>query len=222
MLPPDKDPGGAGLGAADYIEQLLTSLDHDDGPHVYASGPYSGRQPFPAVDGTRSTQFPPDSFSSWVPLDRYSLASFTLYLFGSDAFVEGAPNDKVLGKTVGLRDQVRKGLAAARTAAGKPLSELKSDDLSGIWGGLDTDFQATLLELIVEGCFSAPEYGGNKNLNGYRIANFPGDIMPFGYSYFDESSGQYLERGDMPGLHHRSRRRSGSPSTTIRAASWSS
>src|SRR5579875_1324294 len=54
ILPPDRDPGAAALGAADYIEGLLTALDRHR-PFIFAGGPFSNRNPFPDnTDGTPS------------------------------------------------------------------------------------------------------------------------------------------------------------------------
>ena len=48
MIPPDEDPGGADLGAVDYVDGLLGAfLDVDAGraraPRIFGGGPFSGR-----------------------------------------------------------------------------------------------------------------------------------------------------------------------------------
>ena len=34
----------------------------------------------------------------------------------------------------------------------------------------------------IEGMYSAPEYGGNAGLVGWRDIGFPGDVQPVGYT----------------------------------------
>ena len=51
--PDDAGPGGAELGAVEFIENLLTAFEHDP-PHIHAAGPFSGHNPFPADDGSAS------------------------------------------------------------------------------------------------------------------------------------------------------------------------
>src|SRR5437762_1379003 len=54
VIPPDQDPGARALGAARYIERMLTAFDHRV-PLVFAGGPFSNRNPFPDNDdGTPS------------------------------------------------------------------------------------------------------------------------------------------------------------------------
>ena len=47
LIPPiDAHPGGAALGVADYVDNLLAAFTFDP-PLIYAGGPFSGRNPFP-------------------------------------------------------------------------------------------------------------------------------------------------------------------------------
>src|SRR5690348_11259583 len=62
-------PGAAKLGAVTYIETLLTAFDSDP-PRIYASGPFSGRTPFPTPEGSPSPDFPPNRFAEFLPLNR--------------------------------------------------------------------------------------------------------------------------------------------------------
>ena len=61
VIPSEPDaPGGGELGAAVYIERLLTAFDVDP-PAIFADGPYSGRQPLP--DGKSGAgALPPNDF----------------------------------------------------------------------------------------------------------------------------------------------------------------
>lgn len=43
-------------------------------------------------------------------------------------------------------------------------------------------FTATLFRHTIEGMYSNPEYGGNRDLSGWREIGFPGDSQPVGYT----------------------------------------
>src|SRR5215472_1893441 len=197
IFPPDAQPGGSALGAAAYVDGLLTALD-GDAPTVFRGGPYSGRQPFADTNGNASSNYPSDAFASFLPLDRFQLAAWKLRLFGSSGLPGGGPNDAVLGPTVGMRDQVRASLGEMLKAAGGAAAVSKLDDnaVTQIWKGLDN--KDVLVELVLEAVFCAPEYGGNVNQGGWKIAHFAGDSLPLGYSPFDAATGSYVERADAP------------------------
>lgn len=182
ILPPDDTPGGAALGAVEYIEALLTALDGKT-PTILRGGPYSGRQALPDATGNPSSNVPPDGFMVLLPLDRVQARAWHLRLYGSNHTDGGGPNDALLGPVVGLREQLRQGLAAA---AGQPI------------GNVDPDFVALVYGLVAEAAFGAPEYGGNPGGAGWAMVHFEGDMQPLGFSAFDTVSGGYVERPDLP------------------------
>jgi len=49
---------------------------------------------------------------------------------------------------------------------------------------LDADpaFKHALYKHACEGCYGAPEYGGNRDLAGWRAIQFAGDVQPRGYT----------------------------------------
>lgn len=200
ILPPDDQPGGAALGAVEYVNRLLVALEPAAGkePDVYAGGPYSGRTPFADDHGKPSTSFPDNSFLDRVPLDRVHRAAWKLKLYGSAGVDGGGPNDAVLAPVVGLRDMFRDGLAAAIASSPTPLAELSPEDLESAFFGLDPDFRDVLVALVTQAAFAAPEYGGNPSLAGWKMVHFEGDSMPLGYSQFDETTQSYVERPDAP------------------------
>ena len=106
IFPPDNAPGGSALGAVMYIDHFHSAFDVST-PEVFAGGPFSNRNPYPNPNGSPSKNFPTNELSNFLPLDRYAQAHWRLYLYGSDA-VGGGPNDAVIGKTIGLRDQSRR------------------------------------------------------------------------------------------------------------------
>ena len=44
------------------------------------------------------------------------------------------------------------------------------------------DFKALLYEHACEGFYGAPEYGGNRDLAGWRLADHAGDVAPIGWT----------------------------------------
>lgn len=176
ILPPDDQPGGAALGAVEYVEALLTALD-GAAPTVLRGGPYSGRQPF--ADGSA----PADGFAVAAPLDRVAARAWQLRLFGSSGTPDGGPNDALLGPTMGLRDQLRQGLAAADGQR---------------FDNVDPDFVTTLYTLVSEAAFGAPEYGGNPGGAGWAMVHYEGDMQPLGFSRFDDAAQAYVEDAARP------------------------
>src|SRR5438094_7292109 len=66
-MPPDHAPGARALGAAHYIERMLTAFDHRV-PLVFAGGPFSNRNPFPDNDdGPPSRRRPKNAFRHFIP-----------------------------------------------------------------------------------------------------------------------------------------------------------
>jgi hypothetical protein len=184
VLPPgDGAPGGADLGAVQYVTALCTALDGDR-PRILAGGPFSGR-----AGGT-------SDFQNFQALDRVSMAAWRLYLFGS----KGAPgpNDAVLGPVVGLRDRMKDGLAAAIQGAPKALDEMSPDDLAFYFDQIEGSFRDLVIELVSEAAFSAPEYGGNPDLAGWKLVRFEGDVQPRGYTTWNDATQSYEERPEAP------------------------
>jgi len=193
----DSGPGAGDLGAADFIDALLTAFEHDP-PRIHAAGPFSDRNPFPNADGTASNRYPSDQFRQFLPLSRVQRAGWRLRLYGSGGVPGGGPNDDVLGPVIGLRDQLRDGIAAAARAF--PMAVDQADDafLEGIYDYLPADVRAQFNLLVLQSVFSLPEYGGNREGGGWRIIHHAGDSMPFGYTYIDPESGQIVDRPGAP------------------------
>lgn len=205
VLPPDDKLGGKDLGAVQFIERFLTSFDAADATHpplIYGSGPFSGRAPSADPDGNPSTNFPPNSFATYLPLDQVKDAGWRIQLFGSAAFKTGAPNDALLGKVTGLRDQMKAGLADAVKGAADngygDLATLAPADLAAYFNTLEPAFKDLIIDLVSQACFCPPEYGGNLNLAGWEMCHFEGDQLPLGYSVWSTSKNAYVERADAP------------------------
>jgi len=205
VLPPDDTPGGADLGTVDFIEGFLTAFDAADATHppaIYAGGPFSGRAPYADDQGNPSTNFPTNSFATYLPLDRVKDAGWRVALFGSSALPNGAPNDAVLGSVTGLRDQMKAGLADAIKGSVDlgfgDLATLGEDDLITYLNKLEPTFHDLIIDLVSQACFCPPEYGGNKNMGGWQLSHFEGDQLPLGYSVWSTAQNKYVERADAP------------------------
>ena len=44
------------------------------------------------------------------------------------------------------------------------------------------EFAALVYEHTCEGFYAAPEYGGNRGLAGWRVADWSGDVVPRGWT----------------------------------------
>jgi hypothetical protein len=218
ILPPDMNlPGGKELGALEYIDRFFSAFD--GGGMIYGGGPYSDRNALPDAHGMASAMKPPDSFATALPLDRVSQAHFKLMVLGPSAVPAGLPNADVVGALAGWRDFIRNTLARVQMAAPAPIPKLTTDQLKAL-SRTNADFKLLLngptltitgynatpagivppglVALVVEAAFAPPEYGGNKNLDGWKIANFEGDSQPLGFSWYDSATGTYSEDPNAP------------------------
>lgn len=193
VLPPDASGEGASdLGAAPFIERLLTAFDVSP-PALFADGPYSGRQPF-----ADAAPRPENDFVRFRPLDRVTELAWRIKLYGSKAVPGGTLNEGLTPAVIGLRDLIRDNVRRAMSVASSPLETLDLAAIKDAFINLDPAFQEALVELVPQAAFGAPEYGGNPNLAGWRLIHFEGDTLPFGYSVFDPSTNGYRDRPDAP------------------------
>ena len=154
--------GGARSGKSSHAEKLAAGTLHGGSPH-------------PAVY-IATAQAGDDDFANPLALDRVQLASWKLFLYGSDA-VGGFPNDAVLGKVIGLRDRMRTGLAqAVAVNASVPPAQLNAAQQAAAFHALDADFRDLVVELTLQALWSAPEYGGNTALGGWTLVHYEGDV----------------------------------------------
>jgi hypothetical protein len=216
IIPPDDGtPGGKALGAARYVEQLLTALDKKK-TRLYAGGPFSGRNPYPdPKTGAPSRRRPRNSFKRFIPPTRTQALFWRGELFGTAGIPELAALDAQLGgPKQGLRDVYRAGLArvdeVALATKGGAFASLSAADQDAVLTMLDMGafapdprrdgqtFTGLLIGHTLEGCFAVPEYGGNADLQGWALMGLEGDVQPLGYSIFSETAGGYVERADHP------------------------
>ena len=161
LIPPlDEHPGAAALGVADYVDTLLGAFD-DDPPCVWAGGPFSGR-----AGGEAGF----DRFLALSPLEELA---WRIRIEGS----RGDPTREFNGPVAGWRQQYRDGLGAL----GADFPDQPPDEQDR---RLDADpaFKALCYEHACEGAYAAPEYGGNRDIAGWRAIGFAGDVQPRGYT----------------------------------------
>ena len=213
IIPPDRDPGARELGAADYIEGLLTAFDTRV-PRIFAGGPFSNRNPFPDNrTGEPSRRHPRNDFRHFIPLTRVQEIRWRAEIFGSKNVPGAAFSDANRGPLTGLRDFYRQSLArvneiAVRMAGARfpNLSTAEQDRVFGLLsaaGAFAPDpsrpgFVALLVQHTIQGCFSVPEYGGNRHGRGWAMLGLEGDDQPLGYSVFSRAKDDYNERPDHP------------------------
>jgi hypothetical protein len=213
VLPPDRDPGAAALGAARYVDQLLSAFDVARIPFIFAGGPVSDRNPYPdPIAGRPSRRYPQNAFAKPIALSRLQEIRWRAELFGTDAVPEAAMNDDVLGPLRGLRDVYREALARVDDVAlslhGDRFADLPPAQQDEVFAMLDDVFErdprrgVTFVELLIqhtiEGCFAAPEYGGNADAAGWRMIGIEGDTHPLGFSIYSRARKAYDERPDHP------------------------
>jgi hypothetical protein len=167
LVPADDDPDAVEVGAVGYIDGLLGAFLVDP-PRIWAGGPFSGR-----FGGT-------PSFASFHRLAAQDELAWRTRIEGS----KGIPERERLGPVIGLQEQYTDGLAAL--GEDFPALSAEQQDLRLRSAG---PFLSLLYEHVCEGLYAAPEYGGNRDLMGWRSIGFPGDVQPRGYSA-DEVSGE--------------------------------
>jgi hypothetical protein len=160
LVPADQDPDGAEAGAADYIDGLLGAF-FTDPPRIWAGGPFSGR-----YGGE-------PSFAGFHRLSAQDELAWRTRIEGSN----GISERERLGPVVGLQEQYTAGLAALGEDFPTLPAEQQDERLRS--AGL---FLNLLHEHVCEGLYAAPEYGGNRDLIGWRSIGYLGDVQPRGYS----------------------------------------
>jgi hypothetical protein len=148
-------PGAREADVTGYIDSMLGALGSldDAAPLVFAGGPWSNRH----TSG-------PDLMAHFLPLDPVSRIAWRRRL-------------------TGWQQQYREGIATLDKLAGGDFTKAsgtKQDKILVI--SSVSSFMSLLFEHTIEGLYAAPEYGGNRDLAGWKEIGFPGDIQPRGYT----------------------------------------
>ena len=160
LIPTDEDPGAAEAGVADYIDGLLGAFATDP-PRIWAGGPFSGRH-----GGD-------NGFAHFLTLGPLDELAWRTRIEGS----LGLPEREFNGPVVGLQARYRAGITAlgldfAAVDEGEQDERLRTHP----------EFTELLYEHACEGMYGAPEYGGNRELAGWRYIGYEGDVQPRGFT----------------------------------------
>jgi hypothetical protein len=146
-------PGAGAAGAADYVDRILGAFTTDP-PSIWARGPYSGRHGGDA------------GFDDHLPLSRLEELAWRTRIEGSG----GEPEREWNGPVRGWQEIYREGIAAL------------GDDLTDAELDGQPELKQLLFEHACEASYGAPEYGGNRDLAGWRMIQYAGDVQPRGWS----------------------------------------
>jgi hypothetical protein len=160
LIPTDEDPGAAEAGVADYIDGFLGAFAFDP-PRIWAGGAFSGR--FGGSAG----------FATFHRLNAMDELAWRIRIEGS----LGMPEREWNGPVVGLQERYRDGLVELGDDFADASGEEQDRRLRAA-----AAFTDLLYEHACEGMYGAPEYGGNRDLAGWRYIGFAGDVQPRGYT----------------------------------------
>jgi hypothetical protein len=161
LIPPiEPHPGGAALGVAEYVDNLLAAFTFDP-PLIHAGGPFSGR-----FGGE-------PSFAHFLPLSRNEELAWRTRIEGS----RGIPAREFNGPVRGWQDVYRDGVAALGEDFCDADEGTRAQRLRA-----QPELRRLLYAHACEGAYGAPEYGGNRDLMGWRAIGFAGDVQPRGYT----------------------------------------
>ena len=119
---------------------------------VFAGGPFSERAGAPIDEMAKFLRLTPAQVSGWTT------------------------------RLAGLRAQYRQGVKALDHMAGGDFTKLGAYKMDEILAQDPGGFMSLLFTHAIEGMYSVPEYGGNKDLVGWHEISWPGDRQPRGYS----------------------------------------
>jgi Gluconate 2-dehydrogenase subunit 3 len=148
-------PGAREADVTGYIDTMLGALKDGTLQHdkVFAGGPWSNRH----TSG-------PNLMARFTPLDPVARIAWRK-------------------RIIAWQDQYTKGISQLDKLAGGDFTKKPPAQQDKILVNRSViEFTSLLFEHTIEGLYASPEYGGNKNLAGWKEIGFPGDIEPRGYS----------------------------------------
>jgi gluconate 2-dehydrogenase gamma chain len=156
---PSDDPAEAGHPGAreadvtGYIDIMLSIFTQPGTPKVFAGGPWSNRH----TSG-------PDLMAMFLAIDPVTKIAWEKRISG-------------------WQRQYRAGLASLDKLAGGDFTKVSAAKQDKILAGASlSTFLSLLFEHTIEGLYSNPEYGGNRDLAGWTDIKYPGDSQPRGYT----------------------------------------
>jgi Gluconate 2-dehydrogenase subunit 3 len=107
---------------------------------------------------------------------------------GPDLMERFAPLDPVAkiawrNRLAGWQDQYAQGVEHLDKLAGGDFTQASHTKQDKILAAQSvSEFTSLLFGHTIEGLYASPEYGGNRDLAGWKEIGFPGDIQPRGYT----------------------------------------
>ena len=155
-------PGAREAGVTGYIDRMLGAFGGQP-PLIFAGGPWSNRH----AHGR-------DAMATFISPDPVAAIAWHRRL-------------------AGWRRQYTDGIATLDTLADGDFTKAAPDEQDTILAKPElSTFTSLLFEHTAEGMYAVPEYGGNRDLAGWRDIGYPGDVQPRGYA-----AGE-VERSDGP------------------------
>jgi hypothetical protein len=148
-------PGAREADVTGYIDSMLGALATLDSaaPLVFAGGPWSNRH----TSG-------PDLMARFMTLDPVARIAWRRRLQA-------------------WQQQYRQGIATLDKLAGGDFTKASHAEQDKILAGSGaSSFTPLLFEHTIEGLYAVPEYGGNRDLAGWKDIAYPGDSQPRGYA----------------------------------------
>ncbi len=195
LLPGDaEDPGAREAGVVYYIDCVLAS-GPGYGEPTYRESPYAIG--YDEEDPPSEEDLSPDYGVVWIPkeqLDRYGYQSILTpreaYRVGLAALDRYA-NERFDSDFVDLSEEEQDAIVEA----------LAQDEATGFDDPSAADFFEMLRDHTIEGMFSDPIYGGNRNMVGWRLVGYPGAQR--GYTPREmKTEGHRREPQSLLSLHH--------------------
>lgn len=191
----DNGPGAPEAGVVYFIDHQLNAA-WGQGEHWYMEGPFAGRDPTDPFQGEgdeseEETEVPwgettPAQTQGW----QYALSPNEAYDWGIDAVERHVRSTYDAASFADLDGDQQDEVVAALEAG-----EVETFQEGPIQA---SDFFALVRQNTLEGMFSDPTYGGNREMVGWRLKGFPGTPGALG-SYrelIDEGEFIELEEGD--------------------------
>jgi hypothetical protein len=163
-------PGAREAGVVYYIDTMLAAFGEKPVPMIFAGGPWSARHPaagrHPAGQNPagRHPAAGKDLMASFIALDPVAEIAWR----------------KRIG---GWQQQYRAGIASLDKLADGDFTKAGPATQDKVLARPAVSaFLAILFEHTIEGLYANPEYGGNRDLAGWKDIGYPGDSQPRGYT----------------------------------------
>lgn len=192
--PEDSVDGALAGRCAEAIDALLGAFSVKP-PRIYAGAPFSDRAGSPV-----------NHFRRFLRLDRYEEKAWKLRIRGS----RGRKRLEFNGPVKGWQAIYREGLAALNQAASpRNFGDLTFAERELILRGSSDRRVAELIDVAfphtLQLMYGAPEYGGNRDLLGWRYTRYDGDVQPRGWTrreVEEHTPRSYPRRYGDPGTAH--------------------